>query len=52
MTLPTVHLNGTSKEELIRQQIGVINAAQVLRDALGEAAPNARGNRRGRAAAS
>lgn len=42
LVTPTVHLNGTSKEELVQGRIAVIEAAQALRDALQRAAPNAR----------
>ena len=42
LTVPSVHLNGTSREELLRQ---VQNAGQAVfqaRDALAKASPNAR----------
>jgi hypothetical protein len=42
MTLPTVHLNGTSRDELVRQQKAVIGQAWALREALHDAMPNGR----------
>jgi hypothetical protein len=42
MTIPTVHLNGTSKDELLRQLFDAGSAVQAAMKALGEAAPNGR----------
>lgn len=42
MMLPTVHLNGTSKAELMRQFGGAIDAIRTAQDAIGDASPNAR----------
>lgn len=42
MTAPTIHLNGTSREELIRQYEVVSDAARALESALFGAYPNAR----------
>lgn len=42
ITFPTVHLNGTSKQELIEQQRGVITALRGVLKALSAADPNGR----------
>ncbi len=42
MTLPTIHLNGTSASALDEQQRAVGTAAYALLSALQDAAPNAR----------
>lgn len=42
MEKPTVHLNGTSPDALIDQLSKVVNAIRDARNALAEAAPNAR----------
>ncbi len=42
MILPTVHLNGTSKNELARQLLEAHEAVQKAMEALQEAAPNGR----------
>lgn len=42
MTLPTIHLNGTSPEELSRQAEQVYDRARDLLDALRDASPNGR----------
>ena len=39
---PTVHINGTSKQELVRQLTDAAEAARVLQNALRDASPNAR----------
>lgn len=39
---PVPNINGTSKDELIRQQKAVVKAARALVEALREAAPNGR----------
>lgn len=39
---PTIHSNGTSKQELLKQLLAVADAARVLQTALREAMPNAR----------
>ncbi len=39
---PTVHLNGTAKQELIDQQIKVIGATRILLGAMRNAQPNGR----------
>jgi len=41
-TMPRVHLNGTSKDELLRQQLAAISALRVAVEGLAQAAPNAR----------
>ena len=40
--IPEVHMNGTSKKELIDQQLAVYRAAQALQDALAKATPHMR----------
>jgi hypothetical protein len=40
--LPTVHLNGTSREALLRQQLDVIRALQNAKRVICENAPHAR----------
>ena len=40
--VPTVHVNGTSREALMAQRSDAIRALHVARKALAEAAPNAR----------
>lgn len=42
LTVPTVHLNGTSREELLRQVQAAGHAVWQARDALAKASPNAR----------
>jgi len=42
LTVPTVHLNGTSREELLRQLQDAWQAVFQARDALAKASPNAR----------
>ena len=42
MRTPTVHLNGTSREELEKQQMNVYNASRKLLEALACASPHAR----------
>ncbi len=42
LTLPTIHMNGTSPEDLLDQNIEAGRAAQDLLHALQRAAPNAR----------
>jgi hypothetical protein len=42
MTLPTIHLNGTSAQALCDQADRVYDAAQALIEALAAAAPNGR----------
>lgn len=42
MMTPTVHLNGTSKDELVRQLLCAATALGEAQQALREAAPNAR----------
>jgi hypothetical protein len=42
MMVPTVHLNGTSKEELMRQLRDAYRALVKAMDALAEACPNGR----------
>lgn len=42
ITLPTVHLNGSSARDLAGQQRAVMRAAAALREALAQASPNAR----------
>ena len=42
LTVPTVHLNGTSREELLRQVQDAGQAVFQARDALAKASPNAR----------
>jgi hypothetical protein len=42
MKVPTVHLNGTSKDELMRQLGAAISAVHHAGVLLGEAAPNGR----------
>jgi hypothetical protein len=40
--VPCVHMNGTSKQDLLKQQIAVIDAANALLAALRAATPNGR----------
>ena len=42
LAIPTVHLNGTSKGELLRQLIDAINAIHTAEDKLAQACPNGR----------
>lgn len=42
MILPTVHLNGTSREELVHQRTEARNAVRAARSALSLAAPHPR----------
>lgn len=42
VTIPTVHLNGDTREELVKQNMAVYRAAGKLLEALGEAGPNGR----------
>ena len=42
MQLPTVHYNGTSKEELIKQLCHAANSIDTAFDALRQTAPNGR----------
>ena len=42
VTLPALHLNGTSADDLLEQQADVLAALEGLRQALAKATPNAR----------
>jgi len=42
VSVPTIHYNGTSAEELRSQIDGVVQAFRVLMTAMGHAAPNSR----------
>ena len=42
LTFPAVHMNGTSKGDLIQQNVDAAHAVQKALDALGRAAPNGR----------
>ncbi len=42
LTVPSVHMNGTSREELLRQVQAAGHAVWQARDALAKASPNAR----------
>ncbi len=42
MALPTVHLNGTSREELVSQRLDVVDSIRQAVLALRKAAPHAR----------
>lgn len=42
MMVPTLHLNGTSRRELISQLLGAATAVSKAQDALGQAAPHGR----------
>ena len=42
ITIPTIHLNGDSRAELVRQNRLVYDRANALLDALTEAGPNGR----------
>ena len=42
LVTPSVHLNGTSKEGLVKQLLDAIEAARQLHNALHRASPNAR----------
>lgn len=42
LVLPQVNLNGTSRDELVRQQLAVLAAFRVLQQAMAEASPNGR----------
>lgn len=42
LTHPTVHLNGTSRDELLRQHVEAHIALRVALDKMGEASPHAR----------
>jgi len=47
LVTPTVHSNGTSKEELVRQHLAVMEAATDLLKALGAGTPHGRDYPRG-----
>ena len=42
VSLPTVHLNGTSRDTLLEGYIAALDALRLAREALQAAAPNAR----------
>lgn len=42
ITFPQVNLNGTDADSLIAQQVGVMNAARELMDAMRQASPHGR----------
>lgn len=42
MMIPTIHLNGTSREELIKQLLNASDALLVAIDKLGDASPHGR----------
>ena len=42
LTVPTVHLNGTSRDTLLEGYIAALDALRLAREALQAAAPNAR----------
>jgi hypothetical protein len=42
MTDPTVHLNGTSRDSLVKQRIGIIDALLGVEKAIGQAWPHGR----------
>lgn len=42
LTLPTVHLNGTSRDSLLEGYIAALDALRLAMEALQAAAPNAR----------
>jgi hypothetical protein len=42
MMLPTVHINGTSREELVRQQVETGQALRIALEKLAAAAPHPR----------
>lgn len=42
LTMPTIHLNGTSRSELLEQQVVAIDAVRKAIDALQQASPNGR----------
>ncbi len=42
MTIPTIHLNGTSKDDLLEQWMGYASALRAAREALTKAQPNGR----------
>ena len=42
MIIPTVHLNGTSGQDLLEQQQAVLDALLAVREAMMAATPNAR----------
>lgn len=42
IAIPTIHLNGTSRDHLIGQQNQIVEAARALYDALRDATPHAR----------
>lgn len=42
LVVPTIHINGTSEEELVRQYSNAVRFLQAGRDALAQTAPHAR----------
>ena len=42
LAIPTVHLNGTSREELMEQLLNAVEALRVAIDAVSAACPNGR----------
>ena len=42
LVTPSIHLNGTSKRELVEQRLAVMDAARALLEAMKGAAPNGR----------
>lgn len=42
MKLPTIHLNGTSREELVQQRVDVVEALDAVETVIGKAWPHGR----------
>jgi len=42
MRLPTIHLNGTSREELVQQRVDVVEALDAVETVIGKAWPHGR----------
>lgn len=42
MMVPTIHRNGTTRQELLRQQVAAMNAIDTALEAMGKASPHGR----------
>ena len=42
MVLPTVHLNGTSRDDLVEQRLAIVDALRLVANAIADGWPNGR----------
>ena len=42
MVLPTVHLNGTSRDDLVEQRLAIVDALRLVANAIADGWPDAR----------